>query len=72
MYIKLSENSFLRQKECKFIFTVDHIIPLTKGGTNAMDNLQVACGVCNLIKQDILPEDLMKKLTEIILYQKIL
>lgn len=50
-------------------FTVDHIIPLAKGGTNAMDNLQAACGVCNLIKQDILPEDLMTKLTEIILYQ---
>ena len=50
-------------------FTIDHIIPLARGGTNAMDNLQVACGVCNLIKQDILPEDLIKKLTEIILYQ---
>lgn len=50
-------------------FTIDHIIPLARGGTNAMDNLQAACGVCNLIKQDILPEDLFKKLTEIILYQ---
>lgn len=50
-------------------FTVDHIIPLAKGGTNELDNLQCTCKVCNLIKQDILPEDLMEKLTEIILYQ---
>ena len=34
-----------------------------------MDNLQCACKTCNMIKQDILPEDLMEKLSEIILYQ---
>lgn len=50
-------------------FTVDHIIPLAKGGTNELHNLQCACKVCNLIKQDILPEDLMDKLSEIMLYQ---
>ncbi len=50
-------------------FTIDHMVPLSKGGTNEMDNLQLACNVCNRIKQDILPEDFMKKLTEIILYQ---
>lgn len=50
-------------------FTVDHIIPLSKCGTNELKNLQCTCKVCNLIKQDILPDDLMGKLTEIVLYQ---
>lgn len=72
--IKIYNKSKGRCAICgKFIpydsFTVDHIVPLAKGGTNEMNNLQAACGVYNLIKQDILPEDLMKKLTEIILYQ---
>ena len=40
-------------------FTVDHIVP----------NLQCACGVCNRIKQDILPEELMEKLVKIMLFQ---
>lgn len=50
-------------------FTVDHIIPLAKGGNNELKNLQCTCQTCNLIKQDILPEDLMDKITEIVSYQ---
>lgn len=33
--------------------TLDHIIPLAKGGTHTWDNVQCACGLCNSNKRDI-------------------
>jgi predicted nucleic acid-binding Zn ribbon protein len=33
--------------------TLDHIVPLSKGGTHTWDNVQCACGICNSYKRDL-------------------
>lgn len=50
-------------------FTIDHIIPLAKGGTNEMSNLQSSCFRCNRIKSDVLPDDFNETIQNIILYR---
>ena len=37
--------------------TVDHIIPCAKGGSDDLDNLQLAHRACNRMKSDKMPED---------------
>lgn len=44
-------------KEPGVKLTQDHIVPLSKGGTNYIENIQPLCGPCNL-----------KKLTKTIIY----
>jgi 5-methylcytosine-specific restriction endonuclease McrA len=38
-------------------YHVDHIIPLSRGGTNWPDNIQILCPVCNRAKQDKFPHE---------------
>lgn len=38
-----------------YVLHVDHKVPRSKGGTNAMSNLVTACSLCNFGKSDSLP-----------------
>ena len=41
--------------------TVDHIIPVAKGGTDDPENLVAACRRCNFSKQDKMPDEFMMR-----------
>lgn len=43
----------------------DHKIPLSKGGPHSLENLVIACAVCNHSKHDKLPDEWLKHRREI-------
>jgi 5-methylcytosine-specific restriction endonuclease McrA len=36
--------------------TLDHVIPVSRGGSNALTNMVLACKPCNRAKADRMPE----------------
>lgn len=38
-------------------YHVDHVIPLSRGGSNSPENIVIACPTCNLSKADKLPHE---------------
>ncbi len=46
-------------------FTIDHIVPRSKGGHDHIDNLQLLCNFCNSVKGDQSQEHLLARLKEI-------
>lgn len=50
-------------------FEIEHKVPLSKGGTNDLNNLFPACHCCNNIKHDIYLRELMEKILQIFMYQ---
>ena len=67
-------NVFLRDKgKCQYCkitlnkmsFTLDHVIPASKGGKKSWDNIVASCGPCNQRKRNKRPEDVGMKLVSI-------
>jgi 5-methylcytosine-specific restriction endonuclease McrA len=46
--------AILREREC---LTRDHLVPLSRGGTNAWTNVVTACSACNAKKGNHLPDE---------------
>lgn len=49
--------------------TIDHVIPLSKGGIDDVENLACVCYEDNQFKNNILPEDFLERITKIFMYQ---
>jgi len=45
----------------KAVLHIDHIIPVSKGGTDELDNLQTLCESCNLAKKNRIINRIIKK-----------
>ena len=50
-------------------FTLDHIVPLARGGSNSLDNIQCCCKKCNIAKADSMPDEYFENLLKILDFQ---
>lgn len=57
LYKEQGGRCFYCDKSVGTAYHVDHVIPLSRGGSNGPDNLVVACPFCNQSKNDRLPEE---------------
>lgn len=50
-------------------FTIDHIVPLSRGGKNEISNYQIACNDCNQLKSSRMDNEFLNGITTILSHQ---
>lgn len=71
IYAKCNGKCSICGKPVKFKkMTIDHIMPLSRGGTNDIKNLQLACKRCNSMKSNMTMDDMMGQISEILKYNR--
>jgi 5-methylcytosine-specific restriction endonuclease McrA len=72
---QIKEKSNYTCKYCKcenmLIMTVDHVIPLDRGGTDVVSNLACCCYTCNQLKGNLLPAEFREYLKALKILKKL-
>jgi 5-methylcytosine-specific restriction endonuclease McrA len=56
-YCQLKFEKTQKNEGIKYIYHIEHVVPLTRNGSNDMSNIVLACPTCNLRKHNRLPHE---------------